>query len=70
MPAITIGVTGTQFGILQPEAGVIIASVDRASQRQKKELMNQSGDIAAAGYYAPKGVYSIAGALLAHGSIP
>ena len=64
MPATTIGITGTIFGILQPEIGVVITTVDRASQRQKKELMNNTGDIVAAGYYAPKGVYSIAGALL------
>ena len=64
MPATTIGTTGTLFGIFAAETGVIITTVDRASQRQKKELMNNTGDIVAAGYYAPKAVYSIAGALL------
>lgn len=64
MPATTIGTTGTLFGIPSAEVGVIISTIDRASQRQKKELMNNTGDIVAAGYYAPKGVYSIAGALL------
>ena len=58
MSAITIGTTGTQFGILQAETGVIVQSVDRASQRQKREAMDQSGNIVAVGYYAPKAVYS------------
>jgi hypothetical protein len=64
MAATTIGITGTLFGIPAAEVGVIIATVDRASQRQKKEILNNTGDIAAVGYYAPKAVYSIAGALL------
>lgn len=64
MGATTIGITGTLFGTPAAEVGVIISTVDRASQRQKKELMNNTGDIVAAGYYAPKAVYSVAGALL------
>lgn len=64
MSAITIGTTGTQFGILQAETGVIVQSVDRASQRQKREAMDQSGNIVAVGYYAPKAVYSVNGILL------
>ncbi len=64
MAATTIGTTGTLFGIPSAEVGVIIATVDRASQRQKKEIMGNVGDIVAAGYYAPKAVYSVAGALL------
>ena len=64
MAATTIGITGTLFGINSAEVGVIISTVDRASQRQKKEAMNNVGDIVAAGYYAPKAVYSVAGALL------
>ena len=64
MPAVTIGTTGTIFGIPSAELGVLIASVDRASQRQKKEAMNNAGDIVAAGYYAPKAVYTLAGVLL------
>ena len=64
MSAITIGTTGTQFGILQAETGVIVQSVDRASQRQKREALNNSGDIVAVGYYAPKAVYSVSGVLL------
>jgi|SRR5580693_7690492 hypothetical protein len=64
MAATTIGTTGTLFGIANAEAGVIIQSVDRASQRQKKEVMNQSGDIVAVGYFAPKAVYTVAGVLL------
>lgn len=64
MAAITIGTTGTQFGVLQAETGVIVQSVDRASQRQRREALNQSGDIVAVGYYAPKAVYSVTGVLL------
>jgi hypothetical protein len=64
MAATTIGTTGTIFGIPNAEVGVIISTIDRASQRQKKEIMGNVGDIAAVGYYAPKAVYSIAGALL------
>lgn len=64
MPAITIGTVGTQFGVLAAESGVIVHTVDRASQRQKREVMNNSGDIVAVGYYAPKAVYTVAGTLL------
>ena len=64
MAATTIGITGTQFGIPFAEVGIIITTNDRASQRQKKELMSNTGDIVAAGYYAPQAVYSVAGALL------
>lgn len=64
MAATTIGLTGTIFGIPSAEIGIVIATNDRASQRQKKELLNNTGDIVAAGYYAPKAVYSVAGALL------
>lgn len=64
MGATTIGTTGTQFGIPSAEVGVLISSVRRASQRQKREAMNNSGDIVAAGYYAPKAVYTCAGVLL------
>lgn len=64
MSATTIGTTGTLFGIPNAEVGVIISTVDRASQRQKKEVMGNVGDIVAVGYFAPKAVYSVAGALL------
>lgn len=64
MAATTIGTAGTQFGITNPEVGVIIARVNRASQRSKREIMGNTGDIVSAGYYAPKAVYSVAGALL------
>ena len=64
MAATTIGITGTLFGIPSAESGIIISSLDRASQRQKKEILSNTGDIVAAGYYAPKAVYSLAGALL------
>lgn len=64
MPATTIGTTGTLFGVTNAEVGVIVSSVERASQRQKKEVMNNAGDIVAVGYYAPKAVYTVAGALL------
>lgn len=64
MAAITIGTTGTLFGIGAAESGVIIRSVDRASQRSKKEAMNNTGDIVAVGYYAPKAVYTAAGVLI------
>lgn len=67
MAATTIGLLGTVFGINSAEVGVVITSIDRASQRQKKELMNNAGDIVSAGYYAPKAVYSIAGAVLMPG---
>lgn len=63
MPATTIGQTGLLFGVPNAEVGVIIASIERASQRQKKEVLNNVGDIIAAGYFAPKAVYTCAGAL-------
>lgn len=64
MAAITIGITGTQFGVLSAETGVIIQRVNRASQRQKREVMGQDGDIVSVGYYAPKAVYAAGGVLL------
>lgn len=64
MAAITIGTAGLQFGIFSAESGIIVQTVDRASQRQKREVMNQNGDIVGAGYYAPKAVYTVTGVML------
>lgn len=64
MGAVTIGTPGLAFGVFSAESGVIVQTVDRASQRQKREVMNNSGDIVGAGYYAPKGVYTVTGVML------
>ena len=64
MGAITIGQTGLLFGVPNAETGVVIASIERASQRQRKEVLGNVGDIIAVGYYAPKAVYTMSGAAI------
>ena len=62
MAATLIGPADYSFG-LTAEAGVAVASFEGSSQRQKREVSNEVGDIVAVGYYAAKKVFSVSGTM-------
>ena len=63
MPATTIGISGTSFGFLGQETGLILSSFSETRNTERAEIRNASGDVVGLALYGATDALSFSGAI-------